>query len=194
MQLVASDSTQELLDLEKHIPNLKLDIRYADSANFTGAVVYSDARAFARRPVAEALKEVQDSLARFELGIKVFDAYRPYAATLRFYEVYPDTAFVANPRYGSKHNRGCAIDLTLIRLDDGSELPMPTAFDDFSEAAASDYLYLSPEVIRNRELLIGIMSNFGFSVYASEWWHFDFRGWEQYPLMDLSFEELEGGR
>ena len=180
----------EMIDLQQLIPGLKLDIRYATKNNFTEEVIYSAPKAFLRKPVAEALKKVQDSLAFHHLGLKVFDAYRPYAATLRFHEVYPDTNFVANPQKGSRHNRGCAVDVTLVSLFTGNELKMPTEFDDFSEKANSNYTRLSDEVIHNRKFLFDIMSHFGFKHLSTEWWHFDYTGWEKFPLMDLTFDEL----
>ncbi|HPI19076.1 MAG TPA: M15 family metallopeptidase [Candidatus Kapabacteria bacterium] len=187
---ISKNADMELIDLEIAIPSIKLDIRYATKNNFTGEIIYTSAKAFARKPVAIALKKVQDSLAKHNLGLRVYDAYRPYSATLKFYEVYPDTNFVANPKYGSRHNRGCAIDLTLIDLNTGKEIPMPSEFDEFSEKAHPDYMNLSPEIIKNRTFLFNIMSHFGLTHYPTEWWHFDYTGWESYKLMNLSFEEL----
>ena len=180
-------------DLQK-IKNIELDIRYATANNFTSKVIYTSPKAFTRKPVFEALKKVQDSLSKLNLGIKVFDAYRPYAATLKFHEVYPDTNYVANPRSGSRHNRGCAIDLTLVDLRTGKELEMPTEFDNFTEKAHIDYQNLSDTVIANRKLLLNIMTHFGFTCIGSEWWHYDYNGWQEYKLMDISFEELEKQR
>lgn len=188
--LSAEDSRMELVDLEVFIPGIATDIRYATNNNFTGEKIYPEARAYTRKPVAEALKKVQDSLHAHGLGLKIYDAYRPYAASVKFWEVYPDTNFVADPKYGSRHNRGCAVDVTLISLSDGEEIPMPTEYDDFSEKAHPGYNDLTEEVIFNRSLLFGIMKSFGFTHYPTEWWHFDFDGWEEYPLMDISFSEL----
>ena len=187
---VAENPDMKLVDLEKELKNVVLDIRYATSNNFTKEVIYQSPKAYARKPVVAALKLVQDSLASLNLGLKVYDAYRPYAATLKFYELYPDPDFVASPKTGSRHNRGCAVDVSLVNLTTKQELKMPTAFDDFSEKAHSDYPNLPETALKNRTILIGVMSHFGFSVISSEWWHFDFNGWEDFPLMDLSFEEL----
>nr|WP_319999558.1 M15 family metallopeptidase [uncultured Draconibacterium sp.] len=187
---VAENQEMKLVDLEKELKNVVLDIRYATSNNFTKEVIYQSPKAYARKPVVAALKLVQDSLASLNLGLKIYDAYRPYAATLKFYEVYPDPDFVASPKAGSRHNRGCAVDVSLVNLTTKQELKMPTAFDDFSEKAHSDYPNLPETALKNRTILIGVMSHFGFSVISSEWWHFDFNGWEDFPLMDLSFEEL----
>nr|WP_319268147.1 M15 family metallopeptidase [uncultured Draconibacterium sp.] len=187
---VNEDATMELADLEKVIDNVVLDIRYATANNFTGEVIYQSSKAYARKPVAAALQLVQDSLASLNLGLKIYDAYRPYAATLKFYDVYPDTDFVADPKKGSRHNRGCAVDVSLVNLATKQELVMPTAFDDFSEKAHPTYIDLPEPALQNRAILIGVMSHFGFSVISTEWWHYDFNGWEKFPLMDLSFEEL----
>ena len=187
---VAANPDMELVDLEKHIDNILLDIRYATEDNFTGEVIYAEPKAFLRRPVADALKRVQDSLAHYGLGLLVYDAYRPYAATVRFFEVYPNPDFVADPRYGSRHNRGCAVDVTLVELATGKQIPMPTDFDEFTERAHPEYMDFPEEVIANRTFLFEMMAYYGFTHYPTEWWHFDYDGWEDFPLMDLAFEEL----
>ncbi len=190
--LVVANPDMELLDLEKTIPGAIFDIRYATADNFTGEVIYTEPRAWLLRPAALALSRVQDSLAYHGLGLKVWDAYRPYAASVKFFEVYPDTNFVANPRYGSRHNRGCAVDLTLFDLETGEEIMMPTVFDEFSERAHPGFKDLPQSVIENRKFLFAVMKHFGFTHNPAEWWHFDFIGWENYPLLDLSFEKLSG--
>ncbi|TKC04950.1 M15 family metallopeptidase [Pedobacter frigoris] len=180
----------KLVELKKVIPNIVLDIRYASKNNFMKEVMYKQARAFARKPVAEQLKKIQSELNTKGYGLKIFDAYRPYAVTLAFYEKASDKRFVADPKKGSKHNRGCAIDLTLINLKTGKEIQMPTPYDSFQAAAAANYSKLPPNVIKNREMLISVMQKHGFRVIAHEWWHFDFVGWKNYPLMDIPFEKL----
>jgi D-alanyl-D-alanine dipeptidase len=185
------DPDLELCDLEALIPGLILDIRYATANNFTGEVIYTAPKAYLRKPVAQALSRVCEDLKTRGLGVKVFDAYRPYAATVRFYEVYPNTDFVADPKDGSRHNRGCAVDLTLVDLATGLELEMPTPFDDFSPRAHSRFMALSPEVLANRTQLYEVMARYGFRVIDTEWWHFDYAGWERYTLLDLSFGQLE---
>ena len=187
---VSENSAYELVNIKDYIPHIKLDIRYATANNFTGEVIYDTALAFVRRPVAEALQLVEQSLNIRGYGLVIMDAYRQYAATVKFYEVYHDTNFVASPYSGSRHNRGAAVDVSIIDLDTREELQMPSAFDDFSEKASPNYMNLPENVINNRELLINEMQNLGFRVYPSEWWHYDFIGWEAYPLMDLSFEQL----
>jgi len=190
-QQVAKEPQMLMVDLEKSVEGLILDIRYATRNNFTGTIIYTEPRAFVRKPVAEALRKVQDSLAFYSIGLKIYDAYRPYSATLKFYEVYPDTNFVADPRYGSNHNRGCAVDVSLVELSTGRELPMPTPFDDFTKKAGMAYQALPDTVLKNRKLLSGVMTYFGFQQYNLEWWHFDYRERKKYKLMDLSFGELE---
>lgn len=189
-EYVKTDPDKELVELKKYIPGIKLDIRYATKNNFTEQAVYKQARAFARRPVAEALKSVQSELKKLGLGLKVFDGYRPYTVTVRFFAIASNKSFVANPKDGSRHNRGCAIDLTLIDLKTGKELAMPTPYDSFAPEAASDFKDLPEEVLKNRELLRTVMEKNNFRVLNNEWWHFDFIGWRNFELMDIPFEAL----
>ncbi|HNP06993.1 MAG TPA: M15 family metallopeptidase [Cyclobacteriaceae bacterium] len=187
---VQKDPEMELVDLEKVIPGLELDIRYATTNNFTGEVIYNLAKAYARKPVAEALALVQADLKAQGLELKIHDGYRPYSATVKFYEVYGDTTFVASPYQGSRHNRGCAIDLTVIDSETKQELNMPTPYDSFQEEAFPDFPLEDMEAVANRTMLIAAMEKRGFKVYDSEWWHFDFVGWEKFDVMDIDFEEL----
>jgi D-alanyl-D-alanine dipeptidase len=188
---VKVNPAKELVDLETFIPGIVLDIRYATANNFTKEKIYTLAKAYARKPVAEALKRAQAVLKEKGLGVKVFDAYRPYKATVRFYEVYHDTTYVASPYRGSRHNRGCAIDMTLIDLKTGEELKMPTGYDSFQKAAWPSTPVKDPVVRKNRALIIEVMKQQGFKVNSSEWWHFDFIGWNKYDVLDIDFEELE---
>jgi D-alanyl-D-alanine dipeptidase len=186
-----TDQSKELVDLEKYIPNIVLDIRYATTNNFTKEKVYSLAKAYARRPVAEALRKVQAELSKQGLGVKMYDAYRPYKATVKFYETYHDTTYVASPYRGSRHNRGCALDMTLVNLKTKEELKMPTEFDSFSKDAWPTTPISDPVASKNRTLIINVMQKHGFKVNSSEWWHFDFIGWQKFEVMDIDFEELE---
>lgn len=188
---IKTDSNLELIDLEKFIPKVVLDIRYATINNFTGEKIYDQPKAYAIRPVAHALRKAQEEFNKRGYGIKIFDAYRPYGATVKFYEVYRDTNFVASPYRGSRHNRGCAIDMTLIDLKTGKELKMPTGYDAFVREARPDFPLKDEEVKRNRALLIEVMDKQGFRVNSAEWWHFDFRGYQKYPVLDIAFEELD---
>ncbi|WP_449435752.1 M15 family metallopeptidase [Pedobacter steynii] len=186
----AKNPQNELIEIKREIPNIKLDIKYATKNNFMNQVMYKEARAFARKPVVAQLKKIQLVLNKKGYGLKIFDAYRPYAITLAFYQKALNKNFVANPKKGSKHNRGCAVDLTLIDLKTGKELQMPTPYDSFAEQASPSYSNLPPQVIKNRTLLITTMQAYGFRVIKNEWWHFDFIGWKNYALMDIPFESL----
>jgi D-alanyl-D-alanine dipeptidase len=190
IQSVKLNPQKELIDLEKHIPGIVLDIRYATANNFTKEKIYNLAKAYARKPVADALLKVQTELQKQGLGIKIFDAYRPYKATIKFYEVYRDTTYVASPYRGSRHNRGCALDLTIIDLKTRNELKMPTPYDSFKKEAWPSTPMKDPEIKKNRTLLITVMEKYGFKVNSSEWWHYDFKGWKNYEVMDIDFEEL----
>jgi D-alanyl-D-alanine dipeptidase len=184
------DKNKELVEIKKFIPNLKLDIRYASKNNFAKQAVYKQAKAFARLPVVNALSKVQNELNKLGLGLKIFDGYRPYSVTVKFFDIATDKSFVANPKDGSRHNRGCAIDLTLINLRTGKELEMPTPYDSFAPEAAADFKDLLPSVIKNRDLLRLTMEKNGFKVLNNEWWHFDFNGWKSFEIMDIPFEKL----
>ncbi len=188
--LVEQNPHKALINIKNFAPDIALDIRYATDNNFCGEQIYNSPEAFVRKPVAEALKKVQADLKEMGMGLKVFDAYRPYSATVKFYEVYPDTNFVAAPWRGSVHNRGCAVDVTLIDLKTNKQLEMPTPFDDFTNKASHSYNDLSEHVLKNRQTLRDIMIKHGFQIYEAEWWHYNFKGWKNYGLMDISFEEL----
>jgi D-alanyl-D-alanine dipeptidase len=187
---VSRDKNKALVEISKAIPGIKLDIRYATKNNFMKQVMYKQARAFARRPVVVQLRLIQAELKKKGYALKIFDAYRPYAITVEFYKKASDKNFVADPAKGSKHNRGCAVDLTLIDLKTGKDLPMPTPYDSFDPAAAPDYKKLPPKLIKNRDFLIKTMHAHGFKVIENEWWHFDFNGWSSYELMDIPFDKL----
>jgi len=187
---IKTNPDNQLIEIKKAIPNINLDIRYATKNNFMQQVMYKQARAFARKPVIEALKKIQKELNKKGYGLKIFDGYRPYAITVEFYKKASDKNFVANPAKGSKHNRGCAVDLTLVNLKTGKELVMPTPYDSFSAAAAAKYQNVSPEARKNRDFLIAIMGKYQMNVLENEWWHYDFSDWKNYNLMDIPFEKL----
>ncbi|MFH1160405.1 MAG: M15 family metallopeptidase, partial [bacterium] len=168
-----ADSNNRLVDLARYIPTLQLDIVYATDENFTGAIIYTEPKAYARLPVAKALSMVQAELQKQEVGLKIYDAYRPYSATLKLWELIGDTQYVAPPWKGSRHNRGCAVDVSLFDLISGDELDMPTPFDDFTSAASPSYSNLPSDIMENRQSLINLMQEYGFTVNPFEWWHFD---------------------
>ncbi len=187
---IRTDSANRIVEIRDYIPNIVLDIRYATSNNFTGVPVYPEARAFARLPVVNALARVQEELKAMGLGLKIYDGYRPYTITVKFWDLVQKEGFVAHPRSGSRHNRGGAIDLTIVKLRNGKEIKMPTPYDDFTPQAASDYTDLSKKVKENRDLLKNLMVKHGFTINKKEWWHFDFADWPKYELMDIAFSDL----
>ncbi|KAA3440437.1 M15 family metallopeptidase [Rufibacter hautae] len=190
-QLVAQDPKQELVELQSYIPGLVLDIKYATADNLVKEPVYTISTAYARKPVADALKKIQAELKPLGLGLKIYDGYRPYHVTELFFKKVKRKAYVANPKNGSRHNRGCAMDLTLISLKDGKELEMPTPYDATVKQSHPDYPHVSAQVKKNRALLINTMQRHGFTVFHNEWWHYDFNDWPNYPLMDIRFEDLK---
>ncbi|UPL48006.1 M15 family metallopeptidase [Hymenobacter sublimis] len=190
-QRVAADAEHQLVNLLDLIPDLVLDIRYATSRNLLGEAVYPSAKAYLRRPVAEALQRVQQALARQGLGLCVYDAYRPYSVTVRFYEHIRDENFAAPPWRGSRHNRGCSVDVGLVEQATGRHLPLPTDFDELKPASHATFSALPNHVILNRSTLLAAMKRQGFVNYPKEWWHFDFHRWADFDLLDLSFEALD---
>ncbi|MDP9081407.1 MAG: M15 family metallopeptidase [Bacteroidota bacterium] len=190
LEEVKADPNKKLVEIKKYIPEITLDIRYATANNFMHRKMYQQAKAFARLPVVMALKDVEADLKTRGLGLKIYDAYRPYSVTVKFYKETPDTNFVADPKKGSKHNRGCAIDLGLIDLKTGKDMDMPTGFDTFSRKAGANYQDLPKKEIENRELLKSVMQAHGFKVISTEWWHYDYNGWPNYPLLDIPFAAI----
>jgi D-alanyl-D-alanine dipeptidase len=154
--------------------------------------MYTSARAFLQRPAAEALVRVHRKLASEGYGLLVFDGYRPWRVTKKFWDETPveKRMFVADPAQGSRHNRGCAVDLSLFDLKTGKEVRMPSSYDEFTEKASSSYAGGSPGERKLRDLLRSFMESEGFAVNPGEWWHFDFRDWKEYEVLDLTFEEL----
>lgn len=187
---IGKDPDKALINIKKAIPGIVLDIRYASKNNFMQQVMYPRAKAFARKPVVEQLRKIQAQLKKKGYGLKIYDAYRPYAITVAFYQKASDKHFVAHPKSGSRHNRGCAVDLSIIDLKTGKDVPMPTPYDSFEKAAAPDFEGLTPAIKKNRDFLIKTMEANGFRVMYNEWWHFDFQDWENYELMDIPFNKL----
>lgn len=184
--LVAAAADQpDLVDLRRFVPSLRFEIRYATTNNFTGRQLYPDARCFLRRAVAEQLEDAQRELQAQGLGLKVFDAFRPRAVQQTMWSMVPDPRYVADPAKGSRHNRGAAVDVTLVTAA-GDRVPMPTEFDDFTERAHRDFADLPDEVIRNRDLLDAVMSRHGFVGLPSEWWHFDATNWAAFPILEAA--------
>jgi outer membrane protein assembly factor BamB len=180
----------DFVELRRLDPTFVIELPYATEQNFTKTKLYPVARCFLRRKVAESLVAAQRSLAEKGLGLKVWDGYRPHSVQYRMWEKAPFPGYVGDPKFGSKHNRGAAVDVTLIDLKTGRELEMPTPYDEFTPRAHRDYFKLSPEVAANRKTLQDAMRANGFMTIESEWWHFDHRDWSRFPLADLSLETL----
>jgi kynurenine formamidase/D-alanyl-D-alanine dipeptidase len=185
--------TPDLVELTRIDPTIRLDIRYATANNFVGRPVYDEARAFLQRPAAEALARVQAALRERGYGLVVFDGYRPWRVTKLFRDITPADKkdFVADPAKGSKHNRGCAVDLSLVKLDTGREVQMPSDYDEMSERSYPTYGGGTPEQRAAREVLRDAMEREGFFVYSHEWWHFDYKDWREYPILDMPFSAIE---
>ena len=182
----------DLVELRKLDRTLKLDVRYATANNFTRRAVYTEARAFLQRPAAEALVRVSRMLRKQGYGLAVFDGYRPWSVTKLFWDITPadKKQFVADPAKGSRHNRGCAVDLTLYDLKTGRQVSMPGEYDEMSERSHINYTGGTSEQRRLRDLLRAAMEAEGFTPYEPEWWHYDFKDWRQYPILNLSFDEV----
>jgi len=184
----------ELVELTKLDTTLHLDIKYATKENFAKKQVYKEARAFLQQPAAEALVRASAKLKALGYGIIVFDGYRPWSVTNTFWKTatreQQKIGFVADPKRGSKHNRGCAVDVSLYDLKTGKEVEMPSAYDEFSERAFISYAGGTIEAKQKRDLLAQIMGSEGFKVIDEEWWHFDFKDWKSYPLINVPFEKL----
>lgn len=176
----------ELVDLKALIPDLKLDLRYATTNNFMDMKFYESATAMLQKPAAEALARVQKRLAQRGMGLVIYDAYRPWQVTQMFWDATPKDkkTFVANPRKGSRHNRGCAVDLGLVDRETGKVLPMVSGYDEFTERAYADYPGSTSLRRWHREVLRQAMQAEGFTVYEWEWWHFDYKDWRQYPILN----------
>ena len=183
----------ELVELTALDATIKLDIRYATSNNFLGAPLYTSAKAFLQRPAAEALVRAHKKLAPQGFGLMIHDGYRPWYVTKMFWDATPEQhhIFVADPMQGSRHNRGCAVDLTLYDLGTGKAVEMVGGYDEFSDRSYPDYPGGTSLQRRHRELLRRTMEDEGFTVYEAEWWHFDYQDWKKYPILNLTFEQLQ---
>ncbi len=186
----------ELVELALLNPSIHLDIRYATSNDFLGTPVYSQARAFLQRPAADALLRVQQKLKPLGYGLLIHDAYRPWYVTKIFWDATPPEGkiFVADPAQGSRHNRACAVDLTLYDLITGKPVEMPGTYDEMSPRSFPDYPGGTSLQRWHRDLLRRAMESQGFTVYQSEWWHFDYQDWREYPILNAPFEKLGSTR
>jgi len=179
-----------LVELNRVIPDIVLDIRYATTNNFVGEVLYPSARCFLAKEPARALKKVQADLKQQGFRLKVYDGYRPLSVQKQMWAILPDNRYVADPATGSNHNRAYSVDVALIDLK-GIDVLMPSEFDDFSERAHMDYMDCPPEAIHHRQILRETMERHGFSSIDSEWWHYNFQGYKDKPVLDISIDCLQ---
>ena len=183
----------DLVELRTLDSTIKYDIRYATTNNFMSAVFYRSAHAYMQRPAAESLVRVSKKLKAFGYGLLIHDSYRPWYVTKMFWDATPDDKkiFVANPESGSRHNRGCAVDLTLYDLDTGAVVEMVGGYDEMTDRSFPDYVGGTSQQRWHRELLRRSMEAEGYTVYEAEWWHYDYKTWNDYPILNLTFEALE---
>jgi zinc D-Ala-D-Ala dipeptidase len=191
-QSIKNDPNNKLLDLRKLIPTIVLDLKYSTTSNFMNYKLYENARTtYMRTKPANALLQIQKSLAAKGFGLKIFDAYRPYSITKKMWELIHDERYVANPANGSGHNRGISIDLTIVNLKTGIALDMGTTFDNFTDSAHHNFTaHFKEAIITNRNLLKTTMIQFGFKPLETEWWHYSWVGSESYEVLDISFEKM----
>ncbi|MEJ2678043.1 MAG: M15 family metallopeptidase [Gemmatimonadota bacterium] len=184
----------DLVEVARLDSTIHLDIRYATSNNFMGEPFYAEPRAFLQRPAAEAVVRAARMLRPYGYGLLIHDAYRPWYVTKMFWDATPDSQkeFVADPAHGSRHNRGCAVDLTLYDLATGRPVAMPSGYDEFTARAHADWPGGTALARWHRALLRKAMEAQGFAVYQGEWWHFDYRDWRLYPVLNVRFDEIPG--
>lgn len=185
------DAGKAMIDIKKAIPGLQLDLRYASTNNFMHEKLYPPIQTtYLRKAAVDKLTKAQIELKSKGLGLKIFDAYRPYAVTEKLWEPVQDDRYAADPRKGSGHNRGIAVDLTIISLTTNKELDMGTSFDNFSDTAHQSFINLPDTVLQNRKLLKSIMEKNGFTALDTEWWHYYLPNAKDFELLDISFKKL----
>jgi D-alanyl-D-alanine dipeptidase len=190
-QQVRQDSLQKMVPLKKYVHGLVYDLRYATTNNFMHQQLYNYSKqAFLRLPVANSLQKVQQELNSGGYGLKIFDAYRPYSITKKMWDLIHDDRYVADPSKGSGHNRGLAVDLTIIDMTTGKELDMGTGFDNFTDSAHHSFKNLPLAVLNNRQLLRSTMEKYGFKPLETEWWHYSWPNDRNYTVLDIDFKKL----
>lgn len=190
-QQVKKDPLHAMVELKNLDSSLVYELAYAGPKNFTGHQLYEQGKhTYLRQAPAQALKQVQQILKEQGLGLKIFDAYRPYHVTRKMWDLVKDERYVADPSKGSGHNRGLSVDLTLVDLETGKELDMGTGFDHFTDTAHHSFTGLSAEVLKNRKLLKELMEKQGFRSLSTEWWHYSWPNDRNYPLLDIRFREF----
>ncbi len=188
---VKIDTLKRMVAISKYITPLFTEWKYATTDNFTNKILYRHPIAYARLKVVLALQKVQKQLASLGLSLTFFDAYRPWSVTKKMWEIVHDERYAANPAKGSNHNRGAAVDVSLVKIANGEPLPMPTEFDDFTEKAHHDFSDLSKEILENRRILKAVMEQNGFIALPTEWWHYSFpNAAQQFEVLNLNFKKL----
>ncbi len=187
-----SKDTSLVINITTVNPRIKTNILYAGPHNFTGKTIYpKSAACYLLKNAALKLSAVQTALEQQGLGLLVTDAFRPLSAQQALWDACPDERYVSHPAKGGRHTRGTAVDVTLIQLSDGTALDMGTPVDDLTPKAAYNYPDISTEAKKNRTLLRTTMIKHGFEPYEDEWWHFDFKGWQTQPVLDVDFDTLQ---
>ena len=192
-QTLTLDSNKKMLELKQLIPDLIYELHYASNDNFVKQTLYSANTdfTFLRLLASKALQKIQKELNEKGMGLKIFDSYRPYSVTVKFWELIKDERYVANPAKGSGHNRGLAVDLTIVNLKTGVELDMGTGFDNFTDTAHHSFTQLSITVLQNRKLLKDVMLKYGFNLLETECWHYYWPNDRNYEVLDLDFKKLK---
>lgn len=191
-ETLAADADKQMFNVRKYLPGVTCDLRYATLNNFMHQKLYPPIHTtYLRRPAVEALQKVIEELKKQNLTIKIFDAYRPYSVTEKMWEMVKDDRYAADPAKGSGHNRGVAVDISLIDVKSKNELPMGTGFDNFSDSAHTDFTALPTDVLKNRAVLKTVMEKYGFVSLPTEWWHFSLPNASSFELLDLSFDDLK---
>jgi D-alanyl-D-alanine dipeptidase len=191
---VKADSNKQMVEIKSLAPNIVYDLKYATDKNFMRRNMYPGKTnyTFLRLPAANALALVQKELNEKGMGLKIFDAYRPYSVTEKFWELVLNEKYVADPKKASGHNRGLAVDLTIIYMHNGKELQMPTGFDHFSDTAHHSFMNIPFDALQNRKMLKDIMEKYGFKMFETEWWHYSWPDEKNYyDAMDIPFSDFK---
>lgn len=186
----AREAPDDFVEVVKLDPSIAIELPYATKNNFCKRKLYPIERCFLRREVAEALIKVQKDLKKHGYSLKIWDGYRPRSVQWEMWEHSPIPNFVGDPRYGSKHNRGAAVDVTLVTAGDHKYVEMPTPYDEFTHRAHANFIDVRKEIAERRILLQQMMRKHGFHTIQSEWWHFNYKNWRNFPLEDVSLQEL----
>ena len=190
-QEVQADSLQRMIEIKSLLKGVEYDLRYATENNFTKKQLYkSGKQTFLRLQAVRGLQKVQEELNQKGFGLRIFDAYRPYSVTEKMWDLIQDERYVANPAKGSGHNRGIAVDLTIIELKNHRDLDMGTGFDNFTDSAHHDFKNLPTEILQHRILLKTTMEKYGFRALDTEWWHYSWPNDRGYQVLDIGFEAL----